>query len=98
VATVESVGWDRPIATPFVVTSVSSNGESQGYEQYDGPTVPNNPHLKFFADRQGCQRIGLTPERWTTKPVVGDTVTFQVLTAGVGTDVVEAGRPGAVEG
>jgi alkaline phosphatase D len=87
------------IATEFVVTSVSSNGDSTGYEEYYGPMVPYNPHIKYFADRRGYQRVDLTPDRWTTDLVMVDTVTSQEYTAEVAaTYVVEAGQPGAVEG
>ncbi len=59
--------------------------------------IPWNPHITFFADRRGYQRVELTPERWSTDLRMVETVTDP--TAGVQTlasYVVENGQPGAV--
>jgi alkaline phosphatase D len=49
---------DSPVvASEFVGTSVSSNGDGIVYGPYYGPMVQFNPHIKYFdGDRRGYQR------------------------------------------
>ena len=85
------------IGTEFVVTSISSMGDSTVYGDYYGPMIPWNPHISFFADRRGYQRVDLTRERWSTDLQMVETVTDPA--AGVQTFasfVIENGQPGAV--
>ena len=58
----------RPtVATEFVRTSISSNGDGIVYGPYYGPMIPANPHIKFFdGDRRGYVRCLLDRERWRT--------------------------------
>jgi alkaline phosphatase D len=52
---------DSPvIATEFVGTSISSNGDDEVYGPYYGPMIPFNPHIRFFdGDRRGYVRCRL---------------------------------------
>ena len=92
---------DSPtIATEFVVTAVTTGGDDNGYDDYYGPMVPNNPHIKFFdGDGRGYMAVEVTPERWRTDVRMVESVLDPA--AGIRTAasfVVEDGRPGAVEG
>jgi alkaline phosphatase D len=92
---------DSPtIATEFVVTAVTTGGDDNGYDDYYGPMVPNNPHIKFFdGDGRGYMAVEVTPERWRTDVRMVESVIDPA--AGIRTAasfVVEDGRPGAVEG
>jgi PhoD-like phosphatase len=55
------------VATEFVGTSISSNGDGIIYGPYYGPMVPANPHIKFFdGDRRGYVRCRVDRELWRT--------------------------------
>jgi len=88
---------DSPtVGTEFVVTSISSNGDSTAYGSYYGPMIPWNPHIKFFADRRGYQRVVVTPDLLQTDLQMVETV--RDPNPGIGTlasFVVEDGVPGA---
>ena len=44
----------KTVATEFVGTSISSNGDGIIYGPYYGPMIDANPHIKFFdGDRRG---------------------------------------------
>jgi len=65
------VDFDEPeaptVATEFVGTSISSNGDGPVYGPYYGPMVPLNPNIRYFdGDRRGYVRCTLDHERWTT--------------------------------
>jgi alkaline phosphatase D len=65
------VDFDDPdaptVATEFVGTSISSNGDGPVYGPYYGPMVPFNPNIKYFdGDRRGYVRCTLDHEQWTT--------------------------------
>lgn len=85
------------MATEFVGTSVSTNGDDIVYGPYYGPMIRFNPHIKYFdGDRRGYQRHRLTRDEWRTDLVMVDTVTRPTSPASVlGSWVVEDGRPGA---
>ncbi|MVA75396.1 alkaline phosphatase [Auraticoccus sp. F435] len=87
------------VATEFVGTSVTTNGDGEVYGPYYGPMIRHNPHIRFFdGDRRGYQRHTVTEDGWRTDLVVVDTVTAPTSAASVlGSYVVEDGRPGAVE-
>ncbi|MEO9323561.1 alkaline phosphatase D family protein [Nocardioides sp. C4-1] len=60
--------FDRPnspvVATEFVGTSVSSNGDRTPYGPYYGPMIRHNPHIRFFdGDRRGHLRVTVDRHR-----------------------------------
>ena len=93
--------FDEPrspvVATEFVGTSISSNGDAIVYGPYYGPMIPENPHIKFFeGDRRGYVRCGLSHDRWQTDLRMVTTVSRRdapVYT--LASFVVEDGVPGA---
>jgi alkaline phosphatase D len=55
------------VATEFVGTSISSNGDGPVYGPYYGPMVPFNPNIRYFdGDRRGYVRCTLDHAQWTT--------------------------------
>jgi alkaline phosphatase D len=55
------------VATEFVGTSISSNGDCICYGPYYGPMIPFNPDIKFFdGDRRGYVLCTLDQEQWRT--------------------------------
>jgi alkaline phosphatase D len=55
------------VATEFVGTSISTNGDQEVYGPYYGPFIPFNEHIKFFdGDRRGYVRCTLDHDRWVT--------------------------------
>jgi alkaline phosphatase D len=85
------------IGTEFVVTSISSMGDTTVYGDYYGPMIPWNPHIQFFADRRGYQRVELTPEHWRTDLRMVETVSDPAAAAQtLASYVIETGLPGAV--
>jgi alkaline phosphatase D len=85
------------VATEFVGTSISSNGDCICYGPYYGPMIPFNPDIKFFdGDRRGYVVCTLDHEEWRTDLRIVSTVsrpdapveTFKSF-------VVEDGVPGA---
>ncbi|WP_199539080.1 alkaline phosphatase D family protein [Desertihabitans brevis] len=87
------------VATEFVGTSISTNGDGTPYGPYYGPMIRYNPHMKFFdGDRRGYQRHVVTADEWRTDLVMVDTVGRPDSPAEVlRSFVVEDGRPGAIE-
>ena len=67
---------DSPVvATEFVGTSVTTNGDGIVYGPYYGPMIGFNPHIKYFdGDRRGYQRHTLTADAWRTDLVMVDRV------------------------
>ena len=91
---------DSPIvATEFVGTSISSNGDAIVYGPYYGPMVPDNPHIRFFdGDRRGYVRCTLTPDTWTTDLRMVSTVsTSDAPVSTFASFVVQDGIPGATQ-
>jgi alkaline phosphatase D len=88
----------KTVATEFVGTSISSNGDGTPYGPYYGPMVPLNPHIKFFdGDRRGYVRCSVNRQRWRSDLRMVEKV--GVPEAPIGTlasFVVESGRAGAV--
>jgi alkaline phosphatase D len=95
--------FDQPdspvVATEFVGTSVTTNGDDIVYGPYYGPMIKWNPHIKFFdGDRRGYVRCVVDKKQWRTDlrmvPTVSrpdtDVTTFASF-------VVEDGKPGAVK-
>ncbi len=90
---------DSPVvATEFVGTSISTNGDGPVYGPYYGPMIGFNPHIKFFdGDRRGYQRHTLTADAWRTDLVMVDRVGTPTSPASVlKSFVVQDGVPGAV--
>ena len=89
---------DAPVvATEFVGTSISSNGDVPVYGPYYGPMIPFNPHIKFFdGDRRGYVRCKLDKDEWRTDLRMVSTVsTPDAPVATFASFVVEDGQPGA---
>ena len=59
---------DSPtVATEFVGTSISTNGDEPVYGPYYGPMIPFNPHITFFdGDRRGYVRCTVDKREWRT--------------------------------
>jgi len=85
------------VATEFVGTSISSNGDGIVYGPYYGPMIPDNPHIKFFdGDRRGYVRCRVTPEQWETDLRMVSTVSrSDAPVSTFASFVVEDGVPGA---
>ena len=85
------------VATEFVGTSLTSNGDDVVYGPYYGPMIPFNPHIKFFdGDRRGyvsCRlnrnrlKVDLQMVRTVSRP---DAEKYTLASF-----AVEDGRPGA---
>jgi alkaline phosphatase D len=85
-----------PIATEFVGTSISSEGDPTTPRSTFGGD-PNNPQVLFVNNQRGYVRVGLTPELWTNECRVVATVRAPSSAASTAaTFVVENGKPGAV--
>ncbi|MGL6236925.1 MAG: alkaline phosphatase D family protein [Segniliparus sp.] len=54
------------VASEFVGTSISSNGDGQDVAETEAKLMRNNPHLKFFNDQRGYVRCEITAERFQT--------------------------------
>jgi alkaline phosphatase D len=95
------IDFDDPdsatVATEFVGTSISSNGDGIVYGPYYGPMIPDNPHIKFFdGDRRGYVRCRVTPEQWETDLRMVSTVSrSDAPVETFASFVVENGVPGA---
>jgi alkaline phosphatase D len=93
--------FDRPdspvIATEFVGTSMTTNGDGAVYGPYYGPMMKYNPHIRFFdGDRRGYVRCTLDREQWRTDLRMVTTVSRPDAPAYTfASFVVEDGKPGA---
>jgi alkaline phosphatase D len=85
------------VATEFVGTSVSSNGDYEVYGPYYGPMIPFNPDIKFFdGDRRGYVRCRLDHDEWRTDLRMVSTVSRRDAPVSTfASFVVEDGQPGA---
>lgn len=85
------------VATEFVGTSVSTNGDRPVYGPYYGPMIGFNPHIRFFdGDRRGYVRCTLDRDLWRTDLVMSPTVsTPDAAPYTLASFVVEDGVPGA---
>jgi alkaline phosphatase D len=83
------------VATEFVGTSISSEGDTPANTTYGG--VPGNPQILFENFQRGYVRVLLEPERWTNDFRVVETVRRRenVPTTTLATFVVDHGVPGA---
>ena len=93
--------FDRPespvVATEFVGTSISTNGDVPVYGPYYGPMIKYNPHIRFFeGDRRGYVRCTVTPDQWRTDLRMVTTVSRpDAPVETLASFVVEDGKPGA---
>jgi alkaline phosphatase D len=79
------------VATEFVGTSISSNGDGIIYGPYYGPMIPANPHIKFFdGDRRGYVRCLVDRDQWRSDLRMVSTVSRS--DAPVSTFVVRCGE------
>jgi alkaline phosphatase D len=85
------------VATEFVGTSISSNGDGIVYGPYYGPMVPANPHIKFFdGDRRGYVLCRVDREEWQTDLRMVSTVSRpEAAVETLASFVVADGSPGA---
>ncbi|MGK5534307.1 alkaline phosphatase D family protein [Streptomyces sp. URMC 129] len=89
---------DSPVvATEFVGTSISSNGDGEVYGPYYGPMIRHNPHIRFFdGDRRGYVRCAVDRREWRTDlRMVGTVGRPDVPAETFASFVVEEGAPGA---
>jgi alkaline phosphatase D len=86
------------VATEFVGTSISSNGDCICYGPYYGPMIPFNPDIKFFdGDRRGYVLCTLDHEQWRSDLRMVSTVSRpDAPVSTFASFVVEDGVPGAV--
>lgn len=87
------------IATEFVDTSITTNGDTPVYGPYYGPMIKFNPHIRFFdGDRRGYHRYTVDRDTWRTDlrmvRSVGDPDATDYTFASF---EVADGRPGAVQ-
>ena len=53
------------VASEFLCTSITSGGPHNDYGAHYGPSVPFNPHIKFFdGDRRGYIRCTVDHQKW----------------------------------
>ena len=81
------------VGSEFVTTSITAH--SYAYSRFSS-MLPDNPHIKFFDDRQrGHTMMDVTKDRWTATLRAMDSVYDPKSGASTrGTWVVENGRPG----
>jgi alkaline phosphatase D len=85
------------VATEFVGTSISSNGDGEVYGPYYGPMIRFNPHIKFFdGDRRGYVRCLVKRSEMRADLRIVSTVSRpDAPESTYASFVVESGRPGA---
>jgi alkaline phosphatase D len=93
----EDASRDATVATEFVGTSITTNGDGLVYGPYYEPMVPFNPSIQFFdGDRRGYVLCKLDHDEWRTElrmvEEVGDADAEEYTYAAF---VVEDGHPGA---
>jgi alkaline phosphatase D len=88
----------RPIASEFVVTSISSGGDGVDQTPEFAKIQAANPQLKFNNSQRGYAICDVTPERWVTEFKVLDAITRRdgALTTRKKL-AIEAGDPRLVE-
>jgi alkaline phosphatase D len=89
---------DSPVvATEFVGTSISSNGDDEVYGPYYGPMIKFNPHIRFFdGDRRGYVSCRIDRREMRTDLQMVTTVSRRDAPRYTHASfVVEDGRPGA---
>jgi alkaline phosphatase D len=85
-----------PVATEFMGTSISTNGDPGLKPILEYADDPNNPHILFRNNNRGYVRCTLTPDAWTSEFRKVSTVKQPAASAStLATFVVENGVPGA---
>jgi alkaline phosphatase D len=83
-----------PVATEFVGTSISTNGDTTPNTKDGGD--PNNPHHLFYNDSRGYVIVDADPQHWTSTFRVVDSITVpQAPVSTIATFAVEQGMAGA---
>jgi alkaline phosphatase D len=83
-----------PLATEFIGTSISSEGDQTPLPPFTGD--PQNPQLLFSDNHRGYVIATVEPELWTSDFRVVSTVFAEQATAWTEANfVVENGKPGA---
>ena len=83
-----------PVATEFIGTSISTNGNTPFGTAYGGD--PENPHHLFRDAHRGYVIVDAEPKQWTSTFRVVESVTEQQSPAStIATFAVEQGAPGA---
>jgi alkaline phosphatase D len=86
----------QPVATEFMGTSISSNGDPAEPVRLSYADDPYNPHIVFRNNNRGYVRCTLTPDRWTSEFRKVSTVLQPEATAStLATFAIENGRAGA---
>ncbi|HSH79998.1 MAG TPA: alkaline phosphatase D family protein [Herpetosiphonaceae bacterium] len=84
------------VATEFVGTSITSNGDSDIYQRYYGPMIPHNPHIKFFDGvHRGYVLCKLDRDRWVTDLLRVSSVIKSNWSVSSDSFEVRSGIPGA---
>ena len=84
------------VATEFVGTSLSSDGNGSDTRATTAGVLAENPFVRFFNDQRGYVRCEVSPDRWVSDYRVVDYVSrpgSPIRTRA--SFVVENGRPGA---
>jgi alkaline phosphatase D len=85
-----------PVATEFMGTSISSNGDPDEPVLLRYGDDPRNPHILFRNNNRGYVRCTLTPDRWTSEFRTVTTVLQPDSPAStLATFAIENGRAGA---
>jgi alkaline phosphatase D len=93
--------FDKPgsplVATEFVGTSITTNGDGEVYGPYYGPMIQYNPHIKFFdGDRRGYVRCTFgSGQMQTDLQMVRNVASADAERYTYASFVVEDGTPGA---
>ncbi|MFC7406692.1 alkaline phosphatase D family protein [Georgenia alba] len=87
---------DAPtMASEFICSSVSSEGDGEDQDDYSRTALEANPHIRFANSRRGYVRCTVTPEAWTTDfRVVPHVSSTGAPISTRATYTVENGRPG----
>lgn len=87
----------KVVATEFVGTSISTNGDQEVYGPYYGPFIPFNEHIKFFdGDRRGYVRCTVDRDQWISDLRMVRTVSRRGAPAyTLASFAVDNGTPGA---
>ena len=95
--------WKQPgsrcLGVEFLVILISSGGDGGATFVNDAALHADNPHLKFASNERGYNRHVVTPKRWQADFRVVERVSAAdapVITRK--SFVVEAGRPGLLDG
>lgn len=67
------------VASEFVSTSISSNGDGEVYGPYYGPMIKHNPHIKYFdGDQRGYQVATIRPHELRVDLKMVDSVASRI--------------------